>query len=157
MHVNFKNSCFYQCEHIHLLMSSWVLLLTVICKNIILCSCLAMIINIGPDIIYYYYYCYQAYIMCDYSFVSKVLLIDQFYWFISSFLLMCFLPCTISHTHTGYEKAVVCGQDWGGVITWEFGGRYPEMCDKIIVLNCPHRRAWAKVVRTQMKQFLASW
>lgn len=62
-----------------------------------------------------------------------------------------------SFSAAGYEKAVVCGHDWGGVITWQFASRYPDMCEKIVVLNCPHRKAWAKVVRTQLKQFLASW
>lgn len=37
----------------------------------------------------------------------------------------------------GYEKAVVVAHDWGGGVAWPFAMTYPEMVDRLIVLNCP--------------------
>ena len=37
----------------------------------------------------------------------------------------------------GYEKAVVVAHDWGGGVAWPFAMAYPEMVDRLIVLNCP--------------------
>jgi pimeloyl-ACP methyl ester carboxylesterase len=58
-------------------------------------------------------------------------------------------------------KAVIIGHDWGGAVTWEFGYRYPEYCDGIIVMNCPHRPGYAKNVRENLalnlRQQRKSW
>jgi soluble epoxide hydrolase / lipid-phosphate phosphatase len=37
----------------------------------------------------------------------------------------------------GLEKAVVVGHDWGGVVVWHFGLRYPERTERLISLNTP--------------------
>jgi pimeloyl-ACP methyl ester carboxylesterase len=37
----------------------------------------------------------------------------------------------------GYEKAVVVAHDWGGGVAWPFAMAYPELVDRLIVLNCP--------------------
>ncbi|XP_067933450.1 epoxide hydrolase 1-like isoform X2 [Watersipora subatra] len=57
----------------------------------------------------------------------------------------------------GYEKATVMGHDWGGAITWLFAARYPDMCEKIIILNCPHPSVQRKHFTSSLKQLLASW
>lgn len=57
----------------------------------------------------------------------------------------------------GYESAVVVAHDWGGVITWNFASTYPDMCDKVIIMNAPHTYAFAKVIGKSYKQLLASW
>ena len=36
------------------------------------------------------------------------------------------------------EKAIVVGHDWGGAVAWQFAFAYPEMTDKLIILNLPH-------------------
>lgn len=52
-------------------------------------------------------------------------------------------------THTGYPRAHVAGHDWGGIIAWTFAGVYPELLDKLIILNAPHMQIYAeKVWRT---------
>lgn len=38
----------------------------------------------------------------------------------------------------GYDKCVLVGHDWGGAIAWTFAHDYPEMVDRLIVLNLPH-------------------
>ncbi|KAJ3086990.1 hypothetical protein HK102_012029, partial [Quaeritorhiza haematococci] len=35
----------------------------------------------------------------------------------------------------GYERAVLCGHDWGGIIAWSFAERHPEMLDGLILVN----------------------
>ena len=37
-----------------------------------------------------------------------------------------------------FQAAAVIGHDWGGVVTWVFGARYPEMVIRVAVCNVPH-------------------
>jgi len=39
--------------------------------------------------------------------------------------------------HSFAEKTVVVGHDWGGALAWEFAKTFPEVMDRLIVLNCP--------------------
>ncbi len=59
----------------------------------------------------------------------------------------------------GYQKAAaVIGHDWGGIVTWTFGARYPSMLDKLIVCNVPHLSAGrAAFQRFYLPQILRSW
>ncbi|WP_151636231.1 alpha/beta fold hydrolase [Noviherbaspirillum aerium] len=45
---------------------------------------------------------------------------------------------------TGHPRAVVAGHDWGGVIAWAFAGAYPELLDRLIILNAPHMQIYAE-------------
>lgn len=38
----------------------------------------------------------------------------------------------------GYNKCVLIGHDWGGMIAWLVAICYPEMVTKLIVVNFPH-------------------
>lgn len=38
----------------------------------------------------------------------------------------------------GYERATVCGHDWGGAISWQFATAMPHLIENLIVLNLPH-------------------
>jgi pimeloyl-ACP methyl ester carboxylesterase len=38
----------------------------------------------------------------------------------------------------GRQKAVVVGHDWGGVVAWWLGVYFPEMLERLVVLNAPH-------------------
>ena len=40
--------------------------------------------------------------------------------------------------HFGQEKAVIVGHDWGGAVSWQFAFNYPQMVDKLVILNLPH-------------------
>lgn len=61
----------------------------------------------------------------------------------------------------GKEKAIVVGHDWGGAITWELATTFPEVCAAIIVLNSPHRGAYANNIRANplvnIRQIIRSW
>lgn len=56
----------------------------------------------------------------------------------------------------GYEKASVIGHDWGGSIAWGFAAMYPEMLNKLIILNSPHPAGMVKAMKTTL-QLLHSW
>jgi len=56
----------------------------------------------------------------------------------------------------GYEKAIIAGHDWGGVLAWSFAIRYPAMTERLIVLNAPHPGATMREFRT-LKQLRKSW
>ena len=38
----------------------------------------------------------------------------------------------------GESSAVVVGHDWGGGIAWSFAAAYPQMTDRLIIVNLPH-------------------
>ena len=40
----------------------------------------------------------------------------------------------------GRDKAIIVGHDWGGMVAWSFAMTYPQMTDKLIILNLPHPR-----------------
>jgi len=40
--------------------------------------------------------------------------------------------------HMGQEKAIIVGHDWGGAVSWQFAFNYPQMVDKLVILNLPH-------------------
>jgi epoxide hydrolase 4 len=57
----------------------------------------------------------------------------------------------------GYEKAIIVGHDWGGGVAWEFAKLYPEMTEKLIVLNCPPAIRLQNAIFSNWKQFKMSW
>jgi epoxide hydrolase 4 len=56
----------------------------------------------------------------------------------------------------GREKAIIVGHDWGGALAWAFALAYPEMTEKLVVLNAPHPWAFLRELRTA-KQLRKSW
>lgn len=56
----------------------------------------------------------------------------------------------------GQEKAVIVGHDWGGVLAWVFAARYPQMTERLIVMNAPLPQAMRREMRT-LKQLRKSW
>ncbi|MBD2578623.1 alpha/beta hydrolase [Oscillatoria sp. FACHB-1406] len=57
----------------------------------------------------------------------------------------------------GYERCVLVGHDWGGAIAWFFADRFPQLLDKLIVLNLPHPAKFAEGLQTNPRQLLRSW
>ncbi|OKH24069.1 epoxide hydrolase [Hydrococcus rivularis NIES-593] len=48
----------------------------------------------------------------------------------------------------GYESCILVGHDWGGLIAWNFAYDYPQMVDKLIVLNIAHPAKISDGLRT---------
>lgn len=42
---------------------------------------------------------------------------------------------------SGRDKAIVVGHDWGGIVAWNVGRRYPRLVDRLVILNAPHEAA----------------
>ncbi len=59
-------------------------------------------------------------------------------------------------TGLGYEKCILVGHDWGGALAWHFAHKYPEMLDKLIVLNIPHPAKFVQGLFTP-QQLMKSW
>ena len=56
----------------------------------------------------------------------------------------------------GYDRCTLVGHDWGGAIAWNFAYAYPELCDRLVVLNFPHPAKFAAGLLTP-QQLLKSW
>ncbi len=54
------------------------------------------------------------------------------------------------------EKVVLAGHDWGGVAAWALALRYPELLEKLIILNAPHPDIMEREIRNNPKQRSAS-
>ncbi len=58
--------------------------------------------------------------------------------------------------HAGESRATVVGHDWGGAVAWAVPMLRPEVVDKLIVMNAPHRQAYNRELR-RFRQLLRSW
>jgi epoxide hydrolase 4 len=56
----------------------------------------------------------------------------------------------------GQEKAIIVGHDWGGALAWAFALRYPQLTERLVVLNAPHPQALMRELRT-LQQLRKSW
>jgi epoxide hydrolase 4 len=50
--------------------------------------------------------------------------------------------------HAGERRAHIIGHDWGGAVAWHLAMRHREMVDRLVILNAPHPRAFARTLRT---------
>lgn len=56
----------------------------------------------------------------------------------------------------GEERAHIVGHDWGGVIAWHMGQHYPEVVEKLVVINAPHPATFQRELR-RLHQLARSW
>lgn len=57
----------------------------------------------------------------------------------------------------GRENARIVAHDWGGGIAWAFAMDRPEICEKLVVCNCPHPAVFTRAIRSSPRQLLKSW
>ncbi|GJM42994.1 MAG: epoxide hydrolase [Ardenticatenaceae bacterium] len=55
------------------------------------------------------------------------------------------------------ETAVIIAHDWGAGVGWQFAADYPQMTDKLIIMNGPHPKAFARELNKGWDQRLKSW
>jgi epoxide hydrolase 4 len=58
---------------------------------------------------------------------------------------------------TGHPRAAIIGHDWGGIIAWAFAAEYPEMLDKLVILNAPHMDIFRDKVWRTSQLFRSSY
>ncbi len=56
----------------------------------------------------------------------------------------------------GAESAMVVGHDWGGTVAWTLAMNYPEVVDRLAILNAAHPRRLNEGLRNP-RQLLRSW
>ncbi len=54
--------------------------------------------------------------------------------------------------HFGRKKFVLIGHDWGGVIAFPFANSYPELVEKLIIINAPHPNTFGKLISNNEDQ-----
>src|SRR5258708_7544804 len=54
------------------------------------------------------------------------------------------------------DKAIIVGHDWGGLVAWQFALYMPQMTDRLIILNLPHRRGLNRELANNPQQQKAS-
>ncbi|MCZ2392283.1 MAG: alpha/beta hydrolase [Chitinophagales bacterium] len=57
----------------------------------------------------------------------------------------------------GYKKCFIVGHDWGGAVAWHFATKYPEMTQKLAILNCPHPKLMIHHLLSNPRQLKRSW
>jgi pimeloyl-ACP methyl ester carboxylesterase len=58
--------------------------------------------------------------------------------------------------YLGYEKLVLAGHDWGGVVAWTFALKHPELLEKLLIVNAPHPAVFERELRENPEQRAAS-
>ncbi len=46
--------------------------------------------------------------------------------------------------HLGHSKFILVAHDWGGGVAWYFANRYPDLLEKLIIINSPHPAVFAR-------------
>ena len=52
----------------------------------------------------------------------------------------------------GQDSAVIVGHDWGGGIAWSFAAGYPQMTERLIIMNLPHIKGLQRELATLGQQ-----
>ncbi|MBD3213608.1 MAG: alpha/beta fold hydrolase [Candidatus Lokiarchaeota archaeon] len=50
------------------------------------------------------------------------------------------------------SKFSLVGHDWGGAISWAFAEKFPELLNKLIIINAPHPKIFRKKIESSKKQ-----
>jgi pimeloyl-ACP methyl ester carboxylesterase len=57
----------------------------------------------------------------------------------------------------GYSSCILGAHDWGGGVAWSVTMKYPELVDRLIIMNCPHPKVFGKYARGNFRQLFKSW
>eukprot|EP01122_Echinamoeba_exundans_P017414 TRINITY_DN9179_c0_g1_i1.p1 TRINITY_DN9179_c0_g1~~TRINITY_DN9179_c0_g1_i1.p1 ORF type:complete len:386 (-),score=44.00 TRINITY_DN9179_c0_g1_i1:187-1344(-) len=60
----------------------------------------------------------------------------------------------VQHYAKAGEKPYLISHDWGSVIAWAAASKYPEMFEKVVIINVPHSAAFLKAPIAQVRR---SW
>ena len=57
----------------------------------------------------------------------------------------------------GEERAIVVGHDWGGIVAWLFAMRYPDMVERLVILNAPHPGSTTRALLSPVQWLRSSY
>jgi epoxide hydrolase 4 len=57
----------------------------------------------------------------------------------------------------GYQRAHVVGHDWGGTIAWHLAHQFPQVLDRLAILNAAHPQRFLQDLVTNLDQLRRSW
>jgi len=58
--------------------------------------------------------------------------------------------------HFRRERCILVGNDWGGYIAWVFASAYPNLVERLVILNAPHPAILLREIRNNPAQIEAS-
>ena len=58
--------------------------------------------------------------------------------------------------HFGRERCILVGNDWGGYTAWVFASAYPNLVERLVILNAPHPAILLREIRNSPAQIQAS-
>lgn len=56
----------------------------------------------------------------------------------------------------GYERSVLVAHDWGGAVAWAVAIAYPDLVERLVILNAPHPVLFARALANDAAQQQAS-
>lgn len=57
----------------------------------------------------------------------------------------------------GRDSAHVIGHDWGAAVAWDVALRFPDVVERLGIINVPHPHVFRSTVRSNPRQLLRSW
>jgi pimeloyl-ACP methyl ester carboxylesterase len=57
----------------------------------------------------------------------------------------------------GYVRAHIAGHDWGGAIAWHLAQKFPQVIERLAVLNAPHPQQFLHELAGNLDQLRRSW
>lgn len=77
---------------------------------------------------------------------------------VDKYRMQCLIDDVVALIERSGESSVsLVGHDWGGVIAWFVAMKHPRLIEKLVILNAPHPRAYARELRRGSSQILRSW
>jgi epoxide hydrolase 4 len=58
---------------------------------------------------------------------------------------------------TGHERVFLAGHDWGAAVAWWVAIKYPQLVEKLAILNVPHPTVGYRYAQRSWEQRLRSW
>jgi len=58
--------------------------------------------------------------------------------------------------HLGSQRFVLVAHDWGGAVAWAFALAYPDLLEKLVIINAPHPGIFARLLHSNPAQQAAS-